>query len=116
VNEKYELDESIHPFAFCGLSCVFRVNDRARVCGIPQDEVLIVFEAGTVGWDFPTKWVKKIIGRNLIPLDKDKCVPLQAADLIAYEHQLGHRDMFEKKKQSFTCAAELRKCRIAATS
>jgi len=101
VNQEYMLEEFFKPYALCGRTCVAKACLWANRWNIPESEVLHVFEDGTEDKGALIEMIKKDKGFTPIFMNKRECAPLQAADLMAYEHLLANRDVFRKRIESF---------------
>ncbi len=103
VNAVYAMDDpyELTPYALCGRTCVASVSNWARRRGIPENQIRFVFEDGSQGKG--TLEQRILRDKKISPVFKKKseCVPLQAADLLAYEILKGHRFIFEKGIEFF---------------
>jgi hypothetical protein len=95
VNGAYFL-AAVQPYALCGRTAVASVSAWASRSEIPENQIRHVFEDGAKHKGFLQKRLIKDKGFNPIFMKKDEAVPLQAADLLAYETLLGIRSIFEK--------------------
>jgi hypothetical protein len=102
VNKEYLLsDGGITPYALCGRTCVARSSIWAQKYGIPESALQHVFEDGSIGKGDLRERILRDKGIAPVFKKKSECVPLQAADLLAYEHLLGDRDIFQKRIDNF---------------
>lgn len=90
VDKKYCLREFAAPYPFCALSCIASIREWAKNAGC-LDQTEYVFEEGAIGWG---RLVERVQEENLrLPIRRRKkeCIPLQAADFIAWEHLKAYR-------------------------
>jgi len=102
ANREFVLAEGgISPYALCGRTCIARVSIWAQKYAIPETEVQHVFEDGSLNKGDLID--RMFVDKGMVPIFKKKTesVPLQAADLLAYEHLLGNRDIFQKGIDTF---------------
>jgi hypothetical protein len=90
--------ESIHitPYSLCGRTCLASVSDWAKRCGIAEDQTRYVFEDGSKGKGTLVHRILRDKGITPEFRKKHESVPLQAADLFAYEMLAGNRAIFER--------------------
>jgi hypothetical protein len=97
VNEIYPLAEGdLTPYALCGRTCLARASVWADKYGIPEQNIQHIFEDGSLGKGSFIDRATKDKGITPTFKKKPESVPLQAADLFAYEYFLGCRDIFQK--------------------
>jgi hypothetical protein len=103
VNAVYALDGrfGLTPYALCGRTCVRSVSDWAHRRGVSENQIRHVFEDGSSGKR--TLEHRILRDKDIVPVFKKKheCVPLQAADLLAYEVLGGNRSIYAKGVASF---------------
>jgi hypothetical protein len=94
VDEVYFL-RAMRPYELCGRTAVKSVTDWANRNQIPQNQITHVFEDGAKHKGFLEKRI--VTDKKFEPVFKNaaEAVPLQAADLLAYETLLGLRAIFE---------------------
>jgi hypothetical protein len=95
VNDIYFLNV-FQPYALCGRTVVKSVTEWANRNQIPETEIRYVFEDGARHKGFLQKRLNKDKGFEPIFQKKSEAVPLQAADLLAYETLAGLRDIFDR--------------------
>jgi hypothetical protein len=102
VNSRYAFEAfDITPYSLCGRTCLASVANWAQRWGIPEDQIRYVFEDGSKGKG--TLEQRILRDKSITPVFKTKppSVPLQAADLFAYEMLAGNRAIFERGVDSF---------------
>jgi hypothetical protein len=100
VNGVYILD-AVQPYALCGRTAVASVSEWGSRNKIPEGQIRHIFEDGAKHKGFLLKRLIKDKGFEPIFKKKDEAVPLQAADLLAYETFVGIRSIFEKGVTDF---------------
>lgn len=100
VNQTYFLD-AVPPYAISGRTAVKSVTDWANRNHISEAQINHVFEDGAKHKGSLQKSIIKHKGFEPIFKKKDEAVPLQAADLLAYETHAGIRDIFERGVTDF---------------
>jgi hypothetical protein len=95
VNQIYFLN-AVPPYAISGRTAVKSVTDWASRNHISEAQIKHVFEDGAKHKGSLQKSIIKYKGFEPIFKKKDEAVPLQAADLLAYETLAGIRDIFER--------------------
>lgn len=100
VDEVYFL-RAMRPYELCGRTAVKSVTDWAIRNRIPQNQITHVFEDGAKHKGFLEKRI--LTDKKFEPVFKTaaEAVPLQAADLLAYETLLGLRAIFERGVTDF---------------
>jgi hypothetical protein len=100
VNGVYILD-AVQPYALCGRTAVASVSEWGSRNKIPEAQIRHIFEDGAKHKGFLLK--RLIMDKGFEPIfkKKDEAVPLQAADLLAYETFVGIRSIFEKGVTDF---------------
>jgi hypothetical protein len=101
VDEIYFLSALLQPYALCGRTVVKNVDEWAVLNNIPKTEIQYVFEDGARHKGLLQKRIIKDKGFNPIFKKKLEAVPLQAADLLAYETLAGFRDIFDRNITDF---------------
>lgn len=99
VNREYLLDEMFYsPFAVCGYSVVSQVMDwsHSKRIGSPIE---VIFEEGDDGWNGLLKLCKRI-GVVPIRLPKEKAMPCQLGDWIAWKNRIAATNAIARLKQS----------------
>ena len=96
VNGTYALDYGFPPYALAGRTCIARINLWAEKCGIGKGNIRHVFEAGSAGSGKLFDSVLRDHKTQITFKPKSECVPLQAADLFAYEMLAANRAVFER--------------------
>ena len=105
VDQEYLLTENLgNAYSFCARHCLARVREWAKRYGHADREIVYVFEQGTKGKGD----LLQIMERDDFPLPSLKgkdCVPLQAADLVAWEQLKALREAragtLDKFRRSF---------------
>lgn len=100
VNGVYFLD-AVQPYALCGRTAVKSVAEWVDRNRLSEAQVQHVFEDGAKHKGFLQKRLIKDKGFEPIFKKKDEAVPLQAADLLAYETLVGIRGIFERGVTDF---------------
>lgn len=102
VNESYAFEAwDFTPYSLCGRTCLASVSNWAAEQSIPEDQISYVFEDGSKGKGTLIHRILRDKGITPIFKKKHESVPLQAADLFAYEMLAGSRAIFEKSVDSF---------------
>jgi hypothetical protein len=97
VSKRFPLVEGdITPYALCGRTCLARASAWAEKYGIPERNIQHVFEDGSLGKGSFIDRALKDKAISPVFKKKNESVPLQAADLLAYEYLLGCRDIFRR--------------------
>jgi hypothetical protein len=91
----------ITPYSLCGRTCLASVSNWAKRWGIAEDQIRYVFEDGSKGKGTLEQRILRDKGITPVFKKKRESVPLQAADLFAYEMLAGNRDIFKKGVDSF---------------
>jgi len=102
VNNRYALESfGITPYSLWGRTCLASVGNWAKQWSIAEGQIGYVFEDGSKGKG--TLEQRILRDKEIRPVFKKKCesVPLQAADLFAYEMLAGNRDIFKKSVDTF---------------
>lgn len=95
VGQMYPLLQGWKPFAFAGNTCIDKVKHWAQNRNVPQEQIRYVFEDGDKD---KGELIKRCeIHHGLIPtfLKKKQSTAFQAADLLAYEHRLANKKIYE---------------------
>lgn len=92
---------AVPPYALCGRTAVKSVTEWATRNHVPETHIKYVFEDGAKDKGFFLKRMVKDRGFEPILKKKDEAIPLQAADLLAYETNAAIRDIFEKGVTEF---------------
>jgi hypothetical protein len=97
VNEQFMFEESVKSaYAFCGLGCAVASRSWLSEQDGNENQMRYVFEDQPNG----TGGLTKLMRYYAFPVpdfESKKTRPLQAADLIAWEHQRFHRGVEEKE-------------------
>jgi hypothetical protein len=101
VDEIYFLSALLQPYALCGRTVVKNVSEWAARNNIPTTEIQYVFEDGARDKGLLQKRIIKDKRFKPIFKKKPEAVPLQAADLLAYETLAGFRDIFDRNVTDF---------------
>ena len=101
ADEIYFLSALLQPYALCGRTAVKSVSEWATRSKISATEIQYVFEDGAKHKGLLQK--RLIKDKRFAPIFKKKheAVPLQAADLLAYETLAGFRDIFDRSVTDF---------------
>jgi len=87
VNQEYFLEENYHsPYAMCSCTLIRELKKWAKRKGI-KSPVKYIFEDGDDGWGGLTK----LCARECVTpirLPKEKAIPCQAADLLAWKNRI----------------------------
>ena len=100
VDEVYFL-RGMRPYELCGRTAVKSVADWADRNLIPQNQIAYIFEDGAKHKGFLEKRILRDKKFELVFKTAAEAVPLQAADLLAYETLLGLRAIFERGVTDF---------------
>jgi hypothetical protein len=100
VNEIYFL-QAIRPYELVGRTAVKTIAEWAGRNRIPENRIKHVFEDGPKHKGFLESRIKKDKGFEPTFKRKEEAIPLQAADLLAYETRLAIRDIFERGVTDF---------------
>jgi len=92
---------AMRPYELCGRTAVKSVDAWADRNLIPKNQVTYVFEDGAKHKGFLEKRILRDKKLELIFKTAEEAVPLQAADLLAYETLLGLRAIFERGVTDF---------------
>jgi len=97
LNEKYQLTECFKPYTIVATTCIAKVKKWAAQSKVDETLVDYVFEMGAKdrGDMIDFARVQKMPNISFFP--KEKAVPLQAADLLAYEHLNANRTLLQGK-------------------
>jgi hypothetical protein len=105
VNRDYLLEEVFHsPYALAGFSAVAQLRKWAKKKKI-KSPVKIVFEEGDDGWDGLNELCKR---EHVIPirLPKQKAVPCQVGDLVAWKIRIASTNSLRRLGSSPATVAE----------
>ena len=110
ANQLCEVDRFFNPYAACGRDCAVRVRDFVRDefgSGVPID---FIFERGDQGVGMLASLMQKselpqpifkrprLAENKQLNIDDPPALPLQAADLLAWELRRGVKDTANKKR------------------
>lgn len=95
VDSRYQLHEFSTPLALTGCTCVNKVWNWADKWGIDRATITYVFEDGDKDKGDLTKRMNQHFKINPKFKSKEDCIAFQAADLLAYEHLLANRKIYE---------------------
>jgi hypothetical protein len=95
VGQMYPLLRSWKPFALAGNNCIDKVRKWAHRMAAPLDEVQCVFENGDKDKGDLINHCEKHHGFIPTFLNKKQNIAFQAADLLAYEHRLANKKIYE---------------------
>lgn len=95
VDEIYPLHEMNKPFALAGITAIQKVKDWAKTRKIDEDEIAYVFEDGDKDKGDLIRCSER--DHKIIPvfMKKHQSTAFQAADLLAYEHRLANKKIFD---------------------
>lgn len=102
VSETYDFEQfRITPYSLAGRTCIASVSNWAKKWSIAENQIRHVFEDGSKGKG--TLALRAQADKKIAPIFKKKSesVPLQAADLFAYEMLLSTRDILTKGADSW---------------
>ena len=91
----------ITPYSLCGRTCLASVSAWAKRWGIAESQIRYVFEDGSRGKGTLEQRILRDKGITPEFKKKHESIPLQAADLFAYELLAGNRAIFERGVDSF---------------
>jgi len=103
VNLDYPLRENCSPYTLCARTCLIKARDWAKKRDIADRRIIHVFEAGAEDQSQLKRQVERF--SRVSPEFRKKfeadAVPLQAADMLAYEYFLAARDVVAREIKSF---------------
>ncbi|MFZ3211264.1 MAG: DUF3800 domain-containing protein [Terriglobales bacterium] len=95
VDELYPLSEMNKPFALAGSTCIEKVRRWARKWNIDESRVAYMFEDGDKDRGDLIRCAQRDHGVAVKLMKKSESVAFQAADLLAYEHRLANKRIYE---------------------
>jgi hypothetical protein len=95
VGQIYPSLREWRPFALAGTNCIDKVKKWAQLWGVPQDQIHYVFEDGDKDKGELIKRCETTQGFIPTFLKKKQTSAFQAADLLAYEHRLANKRIYE---------------------
>lgn len=100
VDREYELHEVIAPRTFCARACIVRCLAWAKKQAVSKSSVRFVIEAGGEKGGELIEQVRQSEGVTLEVCGKSDAgsLPVQAADLFAFEYHMANRDMKRGQK------------------
>jgi hypothetical protein len=97
VDSVYRLTEFSKPYALAGCTTVAKAKRWAQKHGDPDDTIMFVFEDGDKDKGDLMRCMDAHNQVSPIFLRKQESIAFQAADLLAYEHLLASRKMYEQQ-------------------
>jgi hypothetical protein len=95
IDSRYQLHEFSTPLALIGCTCVNKVRNWADKWGVDYASIGYVFEDGDKDKGDLARRMKEHHKINPTFRPKGDCIAFQAADLLAYEHLLANRRIYQ---------------------
>jgi hypothetical protein len=95
VDQIYTLTEMNRPLALAGDNCIQKVKDWAKDRNINENEIAIIFEDGDKDKGDLMRCCERDHGFVPNFMKKHQSCAFQAADLLAYEHRLANKKIYD---------------------